>query len=199
LNLRSWWGVNPASRTGRKHLPLIIDFWPLHSLVCTLRHFSDGGLHSSGSPFFERRNGSCGSEWVRGEANFQFFRLSVFKTPTRPNSPLRPPLTIPSHVFSKSCSRRFSLHHFITFRSLLILDLSQNRDAEKDVNVTHGISSKPGSDHYVEVSDLSNKLQNPLAGRDKATLEADAVFFCERHGLMEYGVWLLYRRSGRSN
>lgn len=48
--------------------------------------------------------------------------------------------------------------------------------------------SKPESERSLDVFDLSTKLQNPLAGRDKGTLEADAVSFCEKHGLMEYGL-----------
>ena len=48
----------------------------------------------------------------------------------------------------------------------------------------HG--SRPASE--LDVLNLSTKLQNPLAGKDKETLEADAVSFCEAHGLMEYGM-----------
>ena len=65
----------------------------------------------------------------------------------------------------------------------------QNRDVEKDVAVHHQKDSRPGSERSLDVLDLSTKLQNPLAGKDKGTLEADAVNFCEKHGLMEYGAW----------
>ena len=68
--------------------------------------------------------------------------------------------------------------------------LQQNRDVEKDVAVHHQNTSRPESEHSdLDVLNLSTKLQNPLAGKDQETLEADAVGFCEKHGLMEHGMW----------
>jgi hypothetical protein len=76
-------------------------------------------------------------------------------------------------------------HPFSPRRSLI---LSQQRDVEKDVTVRQENGSRPESERSLDVLDLSTKLQNPLAGKDKGTLEADAVSFCEKHGLMEYGL-----------
>ena len=72
-------------------------------------------------------------------------------------------------------------YHFLVCRSLILL---QNRDVEKDAIVHHQNVSRPNSEHSL---DLSDKLQNPLAGKDKETLEEDAIVFCGKHGLMEHG------------
>lgn len=127
--------------------------------------------------------------WVRGARN-QIASASalqdlIFKAPTCPAfSPTSAPTSSPNHVLPKSSSCSSLFYHFSVDRSLI---LSQKRDVEKDATVSHESTSRPGSDHSLEVLDLSTKLQNPLAGKDRATLEADAVSFCEKHGLMEYG------------
>ena len=99
----------------------------------------------------------------------------------RAHSPLTP-TPPPKHVFD------FRPRLSSLYLTPSVTHSLQNRDVEKDVNlkVSQEVSSKPGSDRSLDL-DLSAKLQNPLAGRDKATLEAEAISFCERHGLMEYG------------
>lgn len=123
--------------------------------------------------------------WVRGGINLQCFRGPILKAPTCSEYPPSSTLTLsPKDGFRKS--RSFFFYRFLFCRSLT---LSQRRDVEKDVKMSQETSSKPGSDHSLDVTDLSTKLQNPLAGKDRATLEADAVAFCERHDLMGYGAW----------
>jgi hypothetical protein len=90
----------------------------------------------------------------------------------------------PKYVFREFCPRTSFFRHFLSNRSLI---LAPKKDIEKNLNASPVPGSKLGSDHSVEVSDLSTKLRNPLAGRNRETLEADAVSFCEKHGLMEYG------------
>jgi len=102
-----------------------------------------------------------------------------FKPPTWPASSSRPPPTmsptngVPSVRPWSTTSQLFSIAHPL-----------QKKDVEKDPIASHSenVSSRPESQRSVDVLDLSTKLQNPLAGRDKGTLESDAVSFCERHG-----------------
>jgi hypothetical protein len=96
------------------------------------------------------------------------------------------PSAPPKHVSRKARLRPSSIRHFLVRRSLIP---SQNRDVEKDAPVHQETASKPESGHPLDVLNLSTKLRNPLAGRDKGTLEAGAVHFCEKHGLMEHGLW----------
>jgi len=78
------------------------------------------------------------------------------------------------------------------------LILSQKRDVEKGAIVSQEDSSRPESQRSLDILDPSSRLQNPLAGRDKETLEADAVSFCEKHGLMDYGSSRFRKLSRRS-
>lgn len=121
----------------------------------------------------------CGSEGKRWPP------LPIFKPPPWPAFSALIPLPLPEHVFRKQRPCPSLIYRFSALRSLII---SQKRDLEKDAVVSHSEkTSKPNSQHSLDVLDLSTKLQNPLAGKDKSTLEADAVSFCERHGLMDYG------------
>lgn len=88
--------------------------------------------------------------------------------------------TLPSSVSDPS-PLRYSIAH-----ELILL---QNRDVEKDTAGHQQSASRPESERSLDDLNLSSKLQNPLAGKDKATLEEDAVNFCKRHGLTEHGVW----------
>ena len=90
----------------------------------------------------------------------------------------------PKHVLREARPRPFFIYHFLARRSLILL---QNLDVEKDAVGHHQSASRPESEDSLDVLSLSTKLQNPLAGKDKATLEKDAVSFCDKHGLMEHG------------
>ena len=95
-----------------------------------------------------------------------------FPSPSQECPPQSPPLSV------------FYLSLQLARPSLTLL---QNTDVEKDAIAHHQNGSQPESERSLGVLSLSTKLQNPLAGKDKGTLEADAVSFCEKHGLMEHG------------
>lgn len=56
--------------------------------------------------------------------------------------------------------------------------------------VAHNEKASHLPQEVAEISEMSNKLENPLAGKDKAELEKDAVAFCNKHGLNEHGMSL---------
>jgi sugar porter (SP) family MFS transporter len=56
-------------------------------------------------------------------------------------------------------------------------DLEKNSHHEKAPHVPAEVA---------EITELSTRLENPLAGKDRETLEQDAIAFCNAHGLQEY-------------